>query len=57
MRSVGWIIWNPKTETKGRTGGYYSSRTTKVYRSEAVAALYCGDDEVPKEVFIQTDDE
>ena len=57
MRSVGWIIWNTKTQTRGKTGpGGYTWRrtkgTTKVYRSEKVCKNYCREDEEPREVFI-----
>jgi hypothetical protein len=56
MLSVGWIIWNPLTGKKGKTGGY-GKHNSKVYSSEAKAKAYCHGDFVPKEVFISKEDQ
>ena len=57
LKSVGWIRFNIQTgeKAKGTKGRSFWLRnvSTKVYRSEATARAYCGENEVPKEVFIR----
>lgn len=51
--SVGWILYNHETNTKGRTGYRFNVRGTKVYKSQGICRQYERNGCIATEVFIK----